>query len=440
MKQFAFLTVLAFLAVSLFAQTASDYDKILKGDFSAVAGYYVTEDNWRIFLPPDGNTAFNDYRVSDFRKTGGVYTWGILGRQEGVAVMLFPIGVDIEGITTDTTKVRIYFTSFRWEAPSNPSHIYYKESKFPATHVTTDNLRLRMRQDLNSETITILEKGAKALVQYWRDPVTIDGISGRWVQVYTIDGLMGYCFSGYLEELSDPVSAAPQIEISTWDLRIQWGEDKTWSAILVIEKVSSNAFGNTFEGYFEWYLSGALVGREIFSGMYTSSSKEVNMQGIKVENMNTFGVRLGMDKYRAFLSNDGNSLTRGTVPDGTWEAIKRTSQPHQVSEKDLVGIWRGSYNAPQGETGMLVTVYEEGGKYMATWDYFNLPGKSNAATGKFLMSVSYNQASQQFYLKAVEYIIQPSGYGWADLEGTITENVFSGFLAGSNWSFRTVRQ
>jgi hypothetical protein len=121
-----------------------------------------------------------------------------------------------------------------------------------------------------------------------------------------------------------PVPAISQIEISTWDLKIQWGTDNRWFAILVIEKVSNNSFGNAFDGYFEWYRSGALVGREYFSGMYTLSSKKVNMQGTKVENMNAFGVRLGLDTYEAFLSEDGNSFTRGTVPGGTWEAVKQT--------------------------------------------------------------------------------------------------------------------
>ena len=117
------------------------------------------------------------------------------------------------------------------------------------------------------------------------------------------------------------------------------------------------------------------------------------------------------------------------------------SQPRQqVSENDLVGVWKGSYFAGQGETAMILTVYEERGAYMAIWDFYNLPGRSNAGEGKFYLQVSYNRAREKFYLKATEWIERPSNYGMPDLEGTITGNVFSGFLSGSNNSFRVVRQ
>jgi hypothetical protein len=116
---------------------------------------------------------------------------------------------------------------------------------------------------------------------------------------------------------TDPVT---QIGISTWDLR---GRDSVeWFAVLVIDKVILNAFGNTFEGYFDWYSSGAPAGREIFNGMYTSSTRKVNIQGIRLENARG----IGMGRYEALLSEDGNHLTRGTWNGGTWEAIKRTQQ------------------------------------------------------------------------------------------------------------------
>ncbi|MDR2312960.1 MAG: SH3 domain-containing protein [Spirochaetaceae bacterium] len=204
MKKFTFLTLLIFLAVFLFAQTASDYDKILTGDFSAFVGYYVNESNNRRFLPSDGKiSAPSNYQTGNFKKTGGVYTWDIWGSQEGSSVMLFPIGVDIRGIKTDTTRVRICFTTLRLDTPSNSNAVYYKESKFPATHVVSENLELKNLEDLNSETIKILEKGTEVLVLLWRNNVIIDGNSGRWVYICTIDGASGYCYSGYLEEIKE---------------------------------------------------------------------------------------------------------------------------------------------------------------------------------------------------------------------------------------------
>lgn len=137
----------------------------------------------------------------------------------------------------------------------------------------------------------------------------------------------------------------------------------------------------------------------------------------------------------------------GAVPAATGEENEPAvtpppvSQPRrQVSEGDLVGVWKGSYFAGQGETALILNIYEEGGKYIAIFDFYNLPGKSNSREGKYYMNVSYDRAREKFYLKAVTWIERPSGYGFADLEGTITGNVFSGFLSGDNYTFRVVRQ
>jgi TolB-like protein len=114
--------------------------------------------------------------------------------------------------------------------------------------------------------------------------------------------------------------------------------------------------------------------------------------------------------------------------------------PRQISEENLVGVWKGSYRAGQGETALILNVYKEGSKYMAIFDFYNLPGRSNSREGKYYMDVSYNRGREKFYLKAVTWIERPSGYDFADLEGTITGDVFNGFLSGSNNTFRVVRQ
>ena len=55
------------------------------------------------------------------------------------------------------------------------------------------------------------------------------------------------------------------------------------------------------------------------------------------------------------------------------------------------------------------------------------------------MDVTYNRGRERFYLKAVTWIDRPSGYGFVDLEGTITGDVFSGFLTGSNNAFSVTK-
>jgi hypothetical protein len=110
-----------------------------------------------------------------------------------------------------------------------------------------------------------------------------------------------------------------------------------------------------------------------------------------------------------------------------------------VSEADLVGVWKGSYFAGQGETALILSVFEEKGSYMAIFDFYNLPNKSNSKEGKYYMRVSYNQSREKFYLEALEWIERPSGYNYVDLSGTITGDVFSGYLKDTNYEFRVVK-
>ena len=73
--------------------------------------------------------------------------------------------------------------------------------EFQKTHITTDNLRLRERSSANSPTIIILPKGVDVqVIGIDEFETTIDGITAPWVRVTTSDGIVGWCFSGYLRE------------------------------------------------------------------------------------------------------------------------------------------------------------------------------------------------------------------------------------------------
>ena len=157
------------------------------------------------------------------------------------------------------------------------------------------------------------------------------------------------------------------------------------------------------------------------------------------------------NRVRALLAtgkpaNTGNiNVSKPTVPSQSATPVPvPVVQTAQVSEKDLVGVWKGSYFAGQGETALILNVYEERGTYRAIFEFYNLPGRSNSREGKFYMQVSYNRTRELFYLKATEWIEYPSNYNVVNLEGTVTGDVFSGFLSGnlsgSNYKFRVVRQ
>ena len=92
----------------------------------------------------------------------------------------------------------------------------------------------------------------------------------------------------------------------------------------------------------------------------------------------------------------------------------------------LTGIYKGSYFGGQGETGLTLTVYKEDGQYKALFDFYNLPGKTNAKNGKYYMSVEYNAKDGSYSLKGTEWIEKPSTYLFVNLGGILKDNTFSG--------------
>jgi len=132
----------------------------------------------------------------------------------------------------------------------------------------------------------------------------------------------------------------------------------------------------------------------------------------------------------------------GTAQVASAQPATQTVQTKQeIPESDLIGVWKGSYTAGQGETALILTVYEEHGSCVAIFDFYNLPGKSNAREGKYYMDVSYNKQREKFYLKGTKWIENPGGgYNFADLEGTIARNIFSGYISGSSNTFRVIKQ
>jgi hypothetical protein len=103
--------------------------------------------------------------------------------------------------------------------------------------------------------------------------------------------------------------------------------------------------------------------------------------------------------------------------------------------ENLIGVWEGSYVANQGETGLTLTVTKENGSLQAVFKFYNLPGKTNAAEGSYYMNITYQNGKYTF--KGYEWIEQPSGYVFLNLEGTVdlTGNTLRGTtLPGSGGS------
>jgi hypothetical protein len=91
----------------------------------------------------------------------------------------------------------------------------------------------------------------------------------------------------------------------------------------------------------------------------------------------------------------------------------------------LDGVYEGYYYAAQGQTGLTLTITGD----TATFEFYNLPGKSNAKSGSYSMSVTEKDGT--YTLKGTKWIEQPGSYGFVGLVGTLSGNVFSGTVTGA---------
>ena len=93
-------------------QNEMNTDQILNGDFSSVVGTYTNPKGEKVQLDADG-LRWNERQTSDIRcGKSGVCTMGIhvAGQGEGgYALTIYPAGIEIEGLTTNTDKVRICY-------------------------------------------------------------------------------------------------------------------------------------------------------------------------------------------------------------------------------------------------------------------------------------------------------------------------------------------
>jgi len=140
----------------------------------------------------------------------------------------------------------------------------------------------------------------------------------------------------------------------------------------------------------------------------------------------------------AYASNTTTTTQTSTPTSQTTPSNTPRLSPTEQSLQALVGVYKGSYFANQGETGLTLTVYKESNTYKATFDFYNLPGKSNARNGKYSMDVSYNQSTKKYYLKGTKWINQPGNYYFVDLEGSLAGDVFTGKVIGGS-TYRVVR-
>jgi hypothetical protein len=108
--------------------------------------------------------------------------------------------------------------------------------------------------------------------------------------------------------------------------------------------------------------------------------------------------------------------------------------------RDILGVWEGSYTAGQGETGLTLEVFQEGGEVKAIFKFYNLPGKSNATEGSFYMKGAYDSATKIHTFTGYEWINKPQNYDMVTIAGTVNNGNYEGRLVDSSYTFRLVKK
>jgi hypothetical protein len=92
-----------------------------------------------------------------------------------------------------------------------------------------------------------------------------------------------------------------------------------------------------------------------------------------------------------------------------------------VAQETITGVWQGSYECPQGVTGLTLSI--EGaapaGGLKGNFRFYPTPANTRAARGDYEVAVSFDPASGRFEARGTRWIDQPDGYVFATLRGVL---------------------
>lgn len=116
----------------------------------------------------------------------------------------------------------------------------------PYTHYTSDYLRIRNDNNLNSQIITVLEPNMGVEIIAKGKKETIDGIKSNWVKVISANGYVGWCFAGYLKPIEKDVSEILAKEVE----KVKAGAYSNNYSLSNLKNISSILEFQGSEGYY----------------------------------------------------------------------------------------------------------------------------------------------------------------------------------------------
>lgn len=110
----------------------------------------------------------------------------------------------------------------------------------------------------------------------------------------------------------------------------------------------------------------------------------------------------------------GNNVTLRKVP------------PPDLTQ--VSGEWIGTYTCAQGNTGIILSIQENGSKLNATFDFFGLPTNPDVPVGSYTLEGIFD-SSGNIDLEPVRWINQPTGWSMEGFEARL--NPVTGTLDGN---------
>jgi hypothetical protein len=91
-----------------------------------------------------------------------------------------------------------------------------------------------------------------------------------------------------------------------------------------------------------------------------------------------------------------------------------------AAQGTIAGTWQGSYECPQGPTGLTLTI--EGDTPHAlkgNFRFYPTPDNARPAQGDYEVAISFDPASLRIEVQGTRWIDRPPGYEFANLRGVL---------------------
>jgi hypothetical protein len=91
-----------------------------------------------------------------------------------------------------------------------------------------------------------------------------------------------------------------------------------------------------------------------------------------------------------------------------------------LAQEAITGTWQGTYECPQGVTGLTLTIAESApNDFKGNFRFYPTPDNANPARGDYEVAITFDPASRRIEVRGTRWIDQPPGYVFATLRGAL---------------------